>query len=229
MGAQSVTCTNVVNNHNLSLIEQMKNIWFHEVDAGFSTFEASSFDVVYGRANLEHIHDPRGIAAEISRLLCSGGMVYLDGGPMWTCRHGHHVWVDAPGGARYIFPNHDTFEPWEHLQHSHQQILQRLVSRQIPADHAKLIVDHVYHSDDQNRIAPSEIISAFEERPELDVFPIRVAVGANPPRINGISETDLLTGKLIIVARKVSDRSELGLIEPYVRAGLPFLSERFII
>ena len=228
MGARSVACTNVIDSHDLSRIENSENISFQKIDAASSTFEASSFDVVYGRAILEHIHDPRGIAAEVARLLSPGGMVYLDGGPMWTCRHGHHVWVDTPEGVRYIFPNHDTFEPWEHLQHGAEIMMQRLVDRQIPLDHANLIINHVYHSNDQNRIDPTTIISAFEERNDLDVHAVRVAVGANPPMIEGISEIDLLTGKLIIVARKIESESEKGMVEPYVRAGLPFLNERFI-
>jgi hypothetical protein len=106
---------------------------------------------------------------------------------------------------------------------------QRLLDRQVPLDHANLIIGHVYHSDDQNRIAPTEVIKAFKAHQELDVFPVRVAVGANPPKIDGFSELDLLTGKLILVARKVGDPSERGLIAPYVRAGLPFLNERFIV
>jgi predicted nicotinamide N-methyase len=46
MGAQSVTCTNVINNHNTALIEQFPNVSFQQIDAGSSSFEESSFDLV---------------------------------------------------------------------------------------------------------------------------------------------------------------------------------------
>ena len=65
-------------------------------------------------------------------------------------------------------------------------------------------------------------------RDDLDVCAVRIAVGANPPTIDGFSELDLLTGKLIIVGRKVKNREAKGIMEPYVKAGLPLLNERFI-
>lgn len=227
MGASSVVCTNVTQ-INTAPIDANPNISFLQIDAGRSPFRPEEFDVVYGRAILEHIHDPAAIVAEIQRVLKPGGMFYLDGGPMWTCRHGHHVWVNSPSGRGYIFPNHDTFEPWEHLMYPPPEIRKRLIDRGIPTSDADLIIEHVYNSDDQSRHAPTKIIDAFEAEDRLECLPVRVAVGGDPPRIPGYSDIDLRTGKLIMLGCKPAPGGQRGAYTKYLKAGLGLLPDRFI-
>lgn len=225
IGAKEVVCTNLVP-ADTSKIAGYPNITFTQIDGGRTPFADGSFDVVHGQAILEHIHEPEAIAAETARLLKPGGRFFLNGGPMWTSVHGHHVWVDASSGAHYHFPNRDTFEPWEHLMFPPEAILGRLVARGVPTQDAREIIAHVYHSNDQNRIAPTRIIEAFEAESSLETAVIREAVGGEPPVIAGISPEDLNTGGLHLIGRKLGHGEERGPFQAYVAAGMQMLNMR---
>lgn len=227
MGAASIDCVNIYP-INTARIDDIPTIKFHKTDAGTLPFENESFDIAYGRAVLEHIHKPEAIAEELVRVLKPGGMFYLDGGPMWTCRHGHHVWVNSTEGIDYIFPNHNVFEPWEHLMYSTEELQKRLTQRGIPENHVNLIIQHVFFSNDQSRLAPTTIIDSFLRLTRLETLPIRVAVGPPPPTIGNYSELDLRTGKLILIGIKPGKDYRSGSFSRYVNSGLDFFNERFI-
>ena len=60
-----------------------------------AVFGRSRFDVVYGLSIVEHIPSPAVFLDEVYAVLRPGGLAYLEGNPVWSSRHGHHLWVST--------------------------------------------------------------------------------------------------------------------------------------
>lgn len=201
-GAQSVVATNFSNIDQESIAD-WPSIRFVKGDASNSTFEDGAFDIIYGRAVLEHIPNFTSLISETARLLSPGGFVFIEGAPMWTCSNGHHLWVDGPSGAKYRMNENSPIQDWEHLTFTHDAMLEKLVRDGIPPADAKAICHYVYERDTLNRLSPSQILDAVSHVQDLPICGLRFSFTRNPPPlIDGFQRNDLLTNKLLLFGCK---------------------------
>ncbi|MFO0960137.1 MAG: class I SAM-dependent methyltransferase [Isosphaeraceae bacterium] len=137
-------------------------------------FGPSRFDVVYGLSIVEHIPSPAVFLDEVYTVLRPGGLAYLEGNPLWSSPHGHHVWVATWGGAyqgrataNYLFsqfPGHTSTNPlpnWSHLLMSPGQMREHLANEKLPQIDIDCIIDWVFSSPEINRLALSDIAAAY--------------------------------------------------------------------
>lgn len=121
------------------------------------------FDFIFGRAVLEHITDIEALALTVKKYLKPGCIAYFDGSPMWDSPNGAHVWFTSKSGIEYTFAKNNPLKPYEHLMNTEDQLERILESRLKSKTEAREIVDYVYHSTDQNRLASDEIIAIFRK------------------------------------------------------------------
>lgn len=201
-GAQSVVATNFSNIDQGSIAE-WPSINFIKGDASNSAFEDGAFDIIYGRAVLEHIPNFSNLISETTRLLSPGGFVFIEGAPMWTCSNGHHLWVDGPSGAKYRMNDNSPIHDWEHLTLNHDAMLEKLIGDGIPPADAKAICHYVYERNTLNRLSPSQILDAFSHVPGLPICGIRFSFTRHsPPLIDGFQRHDLMTNKFLLFGHK---------------------------
>jgi ubiquinone/menaquinone biosynthesis C-methylase UbiE len=91
-----------------------ENLQYLNMDARDLKFPRQEFDLVFGVAVLEHLHNLDKVLAEISRVLVKGGYAYLHGAPLWSCRLDHHVWVRFDD-VKYEFHANNPIPDWHHL------------------------------------------------------------------------------------------------------------------
>ena len=202
MGAESGICSNIAKD---AQVVQADRISYVMVDATDTGFGSATFDVVFGRAILEHIKPMSNLRDEIIRILKPGGIFYLDGGPMWCSPKGHHLWLQAPSGHRYYFPYEDCpIRDWEHLLLSEENIVRALQRRQVDERDVQAIVHYIYHAEGQNRLPTSAICEAFLENTILDVVIIRNDYRIAPPMhlVSKYGMHDLTTSRVMIAGRK---------------------------
>jgi len=124
---------------------------------------AEKFDLIFGRAILEHIADIRALSGIVNKYLRPNGVAYFDGGPMWYSVNGAHVWFMASSSTQYTFATNNPLKAYEHLIYTEDQLTNILEARIGHKGDAKEIVNYVYHSKDQNRLSNKEIVSAFQK------------------------------------------------------------------
>ena len=208
MGAQSVICTNLVRNAE---IHQCDRIYYVRADARAAPFTCEAFDVLFGRAILEHIHQLSLLRNEIIRIVRPGGLFYLDGGPLWCSPAGHHLWLRAPSGRDYRFSDHDCpIHDWEHLLLSEDEMVGVLNQRRVDEADVQAIVDYVYHAQGQNRLSTTAICDAFKGGPDLDVVIIKDGSPIPPPPrlVDEYGMAELTTTRLVIAGRKKTSPDE---------------------
>lgn len=128
-----------------------ENYKVYNMDARKLEFKDEHFDMVLGIAVLEHLHDLDIVCDEIYRVLKNDGLVYLHGGPLYTCSLGHHVWVHVDG-VKYEFNGFNPIPDWYHLIFSKREMKEYLISgKNIPGDHADKIVHFIYDHPNINR------------------------------------------------------------------------------
>jgi len=142
-------------------------ITVHQNDVGKLDFPDDSFSMLFGRAVLEHISDMDEFLVECDRVLEPGGVLYLDGGPLYYSPRGHHVAVKGPSGTHYGFAAMPDLLPnWCQLESDEETVYTHLTEvKQIPADDARVIAEYVFNSPEQNRMSATMVIEAFERSP----------------------------------------------------------------
>jgi SAM-dependent methyltransferase len=190
-GADHVVATNL---GNWRCSEPLPpNVEFWVGDVGDMNSHEKSFDIVYGMAILEHIPDLHKVTAKIDSILRPGGVAYLTGWPLWTGRLGHHVVVrkekedfetahaadveDINFLNLYEFTDEkkNPIPDWAHLVFSPAELMEFLIAKNIPLQHAKRIVNFVYNVDGamtgscSNFKSASEILDALGQRFEVEV------------------------------------------------------------
>ncbi len=216
MGAESVVCSNRQKN---AQVVQSSTIRYVVTDATAACFGSAVFDVVFGRAILEHISQIHRLRDEIVRILKPGGLFYLDGGPMWHSPRGHHLWLRAPSGRLYTFADSDCpVDNWEHLLLSENEMVSVLKRRRVEGQDVQAIVDHVYRGQGQNRLATAMICDAFPTGSVLDVVIIKNDTPTRPPPhlVDEYGTAELTTTRLVIAGRK-----KISLDEPDVFSRMP--------
>lgn len=202
MGAESVICSNIAKD---ARVVQSDRISYIRVDATDTGFGSATFDVVFGRAMLEHINPMSRLRDEIIRILKPGGVFYLDGGPMWCSPKGHHLVLRAPSDHLYYFSDKDCpIRDWEHLLLSEEEMLRVLQQRRVDERDVQAIAHYIYHTKGQNRLPTSAICEAFPRNTILDVVIIRNDYLIAPPMrlISKYGTHDLITSRVVIAGRK---------------------------
>jgi SAM-dependent methyltransferase len=132
-------------------------------DASKQVFSAK-FDVIFGRAILEHIPDIEGFLRSVDSSLAPGGFLYLDGGPMWDSPLGYHLWFSCSSGKRYTMADESkVIGPWEHLLLGRDELVAAIENRGVAAQDATEIAKYVHDSPDQNRASCEEIERIFRQ------------------------------------------------------------------
>lgn len=142
-------------------------ITIHKNEVGKLDFPDNSFSMLFGRAVLEHISDMDAFLLECDRVLEPGGVLYLDGGPLYYSPKGHHVAVKGPSGTHYGFAKMPDLVPnWCQLDSNEDEIYSHLVeSRDIDEEDARVVAHYIFNSPEQNRMSASQVIAAFDRSP----------------------------------------------------------------
>ncbi|MEL6439223.1 MAG: methyltransferase domain-containing protein [Cyanobacteria bacterium J06621_8] len=163
-GAQHVTSINIDPKFPTKEVSQKisaKNLSATELT---NYYNEETFDVVFGVAILEHIDNTPLLLNQIYSVLKKNGLVLLQGGPIWTCSIGHHVWVNCDENI-YRFNNHkiNPIPNWYHLLLSPNEMQSYLVEQQnISSDHADKIVSYIYEERDLSRIGYADFFDIFQ-------------------------------------------------------------------
>jgi len=121
-----------------------------------------TFDLIYGINVLEHVPNPAGMMEQIAKCLAPGGVVFLNGGPLWSSARGHHCWISVDD-REYRFTDPDILKvirPFEHLLNSRAE-LKEILSERVPREHAGTIVDHIFDSPHINRESHGTLLNAL--------------------------------------------------------------------
>lgn len=109
------------------LKSSLQNVHLQVADGQMLPFENASFDAVFSSWIVEHVASPHKYAAEMHRVLKSGGMAYVEWGPAWTSAKGHHMMRDI--GNYPIEPCSTSPIPgWSHLVWSPTEMQNHLVN-----------------------------------------------------------------------------------------------------
>lgn len=142
-------------------------ITIHQNDIGRLEFPDDSFSMLFGRAVLEHISDMDEFLLECDRVLEPGGVLYLDGGPLYHSPKGHHISVKGPSGTHYGFAKMPDLVPnWCQLDSNEEEVYTHLVeNKAIDEADARVIAEYIFNTPEQNRMSASDVIAAFERSP----------------------------------------------------------------
>jgi ubiquinone/menaquinone biosynthesis C-methylase UbiE len=133
-------------------------ICFDTADAHDLSRFYGQYNIVFGVSVLEHIPRPKLYLEECSKCLKSGGLMFLSGGPLWSCSYGHHLWT-----PRFSFTKRNPILPWEHLyRSSYDDLHKALVTRLDSEDEAAEICEWVFSSANINRIRTNALTKALE-------------------------------------------------------------------
>ena len=136
-------------------------------DIGALNFADDSFSMVYGRAVLEHISDMDDFLLECDRVLEPGGVLYLDGGPLYYSARGHHVAVKGPSGTHYGFAKMPDLLPnWCQLESNEDEVFEHLTTvKGIDEADARVVAHYVFNSPEQNQMSATMVQDAFARSP----------------------------------------------------------------
>ena len=148
-GADTVICINNREDVRSEMIHERLEV--HRMDARAIDLASESFDIVFGTAVLEHLQDLDLVLKEIGRVLKRNGIVYLHGGPIWSCCLGHHLWVFTDEVFYKFNDSNNPIPNWYHLILSGSEMRALLLRKKLSNSHANQIVEMIYDSDLINR------------------------------------------------------------------------------
>ena len=136
-------------------------------DVGVLDFPDNSFSMLFGRAVLEHISDMDDFLLECDRVLEPGGVLYLDGGPLFFSPKGHHMAVKGATGTHYGFDvMPDLLPNWCQLDLTEEQVFTHLTEvKEIDEEDARIVSSYIFNTPEQNRMSASMVIDTFERSP----------------------------------------------------------------
>ncbi len=242
-GADSVVTTNIGDWKSDEPIPE--GIEFKVCDASDAEFEEGCFDIIYGIAIIEHVPDFEKLCASLKKILKPGGIIYLQGCPLWAGTLGHHVWYtsqadDNTPAVQYSFTEHNPIPDWAHLAMSPDELTTLLIDDGIPLDDAKGIVKYVYNLDGtmigscSNFCSASQMLEVMQNTFDIEVDRIMSTIKPNKYfeiARQKYSEEDLRTLGLRVwmthqgAAKKIAERKR----NPMVSIIIPFYNvESFI-
>ena len=136
-------------------------------DVGVLDFPDNSFSMLFGRAVLEHISDMDEFLIECDRVLEPGGVLYLDGGPLYYSPRGHHMAVKGATGTHYGFDvMPDLLPNWCQLESNEEEVFKHLTEvKDIGDEDARIVSNYIFTTPEQNRMSASMVIECFERSP----------------------------------------------------------------
>lgn len=175
-GAKSVLATNIGDWRSDEPMPE--GVEFVVGDTSSLDVPDGSFDIIYGIAILEHIPNYEPLVREMKRLIAPGGVVYLQGCPLWAGTLGHHVYYSprdpnfeqsfAAGGAKskpkqlYSFAGNNPIPNWAHLALTPDELIANLIEDGVPEADATGMVRYVYNLDGVMEGSCSNFRSASE-------------------------------------------------------------------
>jgi ubiquinone/menaquinone biosynthesis C-methylase UbiE len=190
-------------------------IRIHQNDVGSLDFPDDSFSMLFGRAVLEHISDMDDFLVECDRVLEPGGVLYLDGGPLFYSPRGHHMAVRGPSGTHYGFAGMPDLVPnWCQLESNEDEVFRHLIEeKEIDPDDARVVAQYIFNSREQNRMSATQVIEAFERSPfenlAYDTTYMR-KITPPPHLVAKYGEFDLTCNGLAYYLKKAADEAETG-------------------
>lgn len=174
-GATQVDCVDPWNKEEGKI---MDGIYSYKKPVYDTSLPDETYDCVYGIALLEHISKIDEFAAEIYRILKPGGRAILQGGNLYGSDWGHHITAallmeENDDNCSVPYPENidkcnycvnNTLTDWGYIYLNKQEQLDDLLSKGIPLEHAKFILDRVHNSLYLSRHTASEIIEAFKKQ-----------------------------------------------------------------
>jgi len=217
-GARKVHCFNSATFMDKAALERAKKnekIVFHDSYLENNSMKAGSVDLIFAIATLEHIGDITATISAARRLLKRGGVLYLQGCPMWTSPRGHHIWIVLPSGNRFFFSDHtNPFYAWEHLCYDTPIKMKNHLARdrKWPADFAAQFTEFLFRYYELGVITkktPTYLINKAKKMPgwtmtaERSISPNSIITKEYYARARKLySEKDLMTDNLKIVMVK---------------------------
>ena len=185
----------------------------HQNDVGSLDFPDDSFSMLFGRAVLEHISDMDDFLVECDRVLEPGGVLYLDGGPLYYSPRGHHMAVRGPSGTHYGFAGMPDLLPnWCQLESNEDEVFRHLTEeKEIDPDDARAVAHYIFNSPEQNRMSATKVMEAFERSPfdNLAYDTMHMRKITPPPRLLAkYGEFDLTCNGLAYYIKKAPDEVE---------------------
>lgn len=132
------------------------------------------FDIIFGVALLEHVHHPRELARQCSRLLEKRkGFCLLQGSPVWTSHQGHHIICHL--GDRYIRPDtNPPLDDWQHLcLTTHGQAAQAFGQHGFTGEESAFLAKKLLDDPHISRKTPSAILDCFRGLPGMTLVHAR--------------------------------------------------------
>lgn len=111
-----------------------------------ASFE-SKFDIVFSINAFEHILPLEQVLERAHKALRSGGQLFAQFGPVWSCIVGSHFWVH-PG---FNFNTPDPLPPWAHLLMSREQVEAHLLAHGVDDDSRRQALYQIFESSFVNR------------------------------------------------------------------------------
>jgi ubiquinone/menaquinone biosynthesis C-methylase UbiE len=119
-------------------------------------FADEYFDSIFSVATLEHITNLSAVLKELYRVLKPNGIMYFEGGPMWSSSVGSHYNFSI-GDVNYHYNKNPILLDWEHLYSDAATIANRL-KEQYSHEIIHKLLDDVYTNPHINRCFPSELL-----------------------------------------------------------------------
>jgi len=137
------------------------NITTKYMNAGSTDFLDNSFDSIISIATIEHILDLPSVLKELHRVVKPGGIVYMQGGPLWSgsCGAHYNFWI---GDVEYHFVRNRILHDWEHLYAGPEGIIKRLTTL-YPIEAIDKLLDMTYNADFINRSLHTDIIQNIND------------------------------------------------------------------
>jgi SAM-dependent methyltransferase len=150
---------------NFSSILENSNVELIVKPAESSDFLDDTFDIIYGGAILEHIINISAFFRECFRIIKPDGWVLLNGGPCWSGRVGHHLFVKTKNSKFYSFNDNNPIPDYSHLYLKPHELESLLIGKGIPLADSLAIVNQVYFGSTLNRYSLQYIVNCLWESP----------------------------------------------------------------
>lgn len=180
-GAEHVTSINIDPKFKTKEVSKKVSAKNQSATELSESYEDETFDIVFGVAILEHIDNTSLLLKQIYSVLKDNGVVLLQGGPLWTCSIGHHVWVNCNDNV-YRFNNQmkNPIPNWYHLILTPDRMKNYLVNQKdIPPKNADQIVNYVYNGQDLSRIGYADLLEVFNQS-QFKILEVLQRYGAKP-------------------------------------------------
>lgn len=205
-GAKSVLCVNPDFPDELKSPDERITVTkelFENIDT-----QNNTFDIVFGIAILEHVHNVKGLFEKVRDILKPNGFALIQGHPLYCCSCGHHIAVNNRFGFNKKFGPINPFEPWEHLMYDTREDVEQLfIKKGFPKEDIDKMLNQ-YFSDYINKYSTQDMIDIIKTVSNLQtVIQFEKEFEYEPNEfykeaLKKYSKEELMSRGIIIYARK---------------------------